>query len=56
MNGRFFDGRTVEAFLYSGKEHFKRSGAGSEDVEGDNDEAEKKRLDNFAQWLLAEGD
>ncbi|KAJ6593891.1 hypothetical protein B0H19DRAFT_1011750 [Mycena capillaripes] len=55
MNGRFFDGLRVEASLYSGKQRFKRSGAGDE-LEGDNDEAEKKRLDNFAQWLLTEGD
>ncbi|KAJ7045509.1 hypothetical protein C8F04DRAFT_1065051 [Mycena alexandri] len=55
MNGRFFDGLRVEASLYSGKQRFKRSGTG-EEIEGDNDEAEKKRLDNFAQWLLTEGD
>ncbi|KAJ6499309.1 hypothetical protein C8R45DRAFT_821272 [Mycena sanguinolenta] len=55
MNGRFFDGLRVEAALYSGKQRFKRSGAGDE-IEGDNDEAEKSRLDSFAQWLLSEGD
>ncbi|KAF7361907.1 Splicing factor U2AF-associated protein 2 [Mycena venus] len=55
MNGRFFDGLRVEASLYSGKQRFKRSGTGDE-IEGDNDEAEKKRLDSFAQWLLTEGD
>ncbi|KAJ6586915.1 hypothetical protein DFH09DRAFT_910267 [Mycena vulgaris] len=55
MNGRFFDGLRVEASLYSGKQRFKRGGAGDE-IEGDNDEAEKKRLDDFAQWLLTEGD
>ncbi|KAJ7218074.1 hypothetical protein GGX14DRAFT_599556 [Mycena pura] len=55
MNGRYFDGRSVEAFLYSGKQRYQRSGAG-DDIEGDNDEAEKKRLDSFAQWLLTEGD
>ncbi|KAK1232303.1 hypothetical protein PQX77_004554 [Marasmius sp. AFHP31] len=55
MNGRFFSGRKVEASLYSGKQRFKRGGAGDE-VEGEGDEAEKKRLDNFAQWLLTEGD
>ncbi|TFK44678.1 hypothetical protein BDQ12DRAFT_641545 [Crucibulum laeve] len=55
MNGRFFAGRRIEAALYAGKQRFKRSGAG-EDVEGEGDEAEKKRLDDFAQWLLTEGD
>ncbi|KAL0574955.1 hypothetical protein V5O48_007000 [Marasmius crinis-equi] len=55
MNGRFFAGRKIEASLYSGKQRFRRSGAG-EEVEGEGDEAEKKRLDDFAQWLLTEGD
>ncbi|TDL26119.1 hypothetical protein BD410DRAFT_784158 [Rickenella mellea] len=55
MHGRFFAGRQVEASLYSGKNRFKRSGTGDE-IEGDGDDAEKKRLDAFAQWLLTEGD
>lgn len=55
MNGRFFAGRRVEASLYSGKQRFKRSGAG-EEFEGDDDDAEKKRLDDFANWLMTEGD
>ncbi|KAF8658269.1 hypothetical protein AX16_002045 [Volvariella volvacea WC 439] len=56
MNGRYFDGRKVEAFLYSGKQRFQRSGHAGDDFEGNTDEAEKKRLDDFAQWLMAEGD
>lgn len=55
MNGRFFAGRRIEASLYVGKQHFKRSGVGDE-IEGDSDEAEKKRLDDFATWLMTEGD
>jgi HIV Tat-specific factor 1 len=55
MNGRFFDGRRVSAELFTGRQRFKRTGAG-EDVGGEGDEAEKKRLDDFAQWLMAEGD
>lgn len=55
MNGRLFSGRRVEAALYAGKQRFQRSGAG-EELEGDSDSAEKERLDNFAQWLLSEGD
>ncbi|KAG7449537.1 uncharacterized protein BT62DRAFT_985135 [Guyanagaster necrorhizus] len=55
MNGRFFDGRRVEASLYNGKQRFQRNGTNDELV-GDNAEAEKKRLDDFAQWLLTEGD
>lgn len=55
MNGRFFDGRRVVAELYTGKQRFKRAGT-VEDLTGDGEEAEKKRLDDFATWLLTEGD
>ncbi|KZV73351.1 hypothetical protein PENSPDRAFT_649077 [Peniophora sp. CONT] len=55
MNGRFFAGRRIEASLWGGKARFKRSGY-TDDVEGEGDAAEKKRLDDFAQWLLSEGD
>ncbi|KAL4074048.1 hypothetical protein V8B97DRAFT_1865601 [Scleroderma yunnanense] len=55
MNGRFFAGRRIEASLYTGKQRFKRSGVGG-DFEGELDEAEKSRLDKFANWLLTEGD
>lgn len=55
MNGRFFDGRRVQAELFTGKQRFKRSGTG-EDLGGDGDEAERQRLDDFAKWLLTEGD
>ncbi|KAF8325274.1 uncharacterized protein EI90DRAFT_2186841 [Cantharellus anzutake] len=54
MNGRFFDGRRVEASLYEGKSKYKKSSSGA-DHEGDDehggDEDEKKRLDAFASWL-----
>jgi HIV Tat-specific factor 1 len=53
MNGRFFDGRRVEASLFVGRQRFKRSGA-AEDLEGEDTEG--KRLDDFAQWLMAEGE
>jgi HIV Tat-specific factor 1 len=56
MNGRFFAGRRVEASLYAGKQRFRRANAGDDLIEGDNDAAEKKRLDDFAQWLMTEGD
>ena len=55
MNGRYFAGRRVEASLYNGKQRFKRSN-GANEFEGEGDEAEKKRLDDFAKWLLTEGD
>jgi HIV Tat-specific factor 1 len=54
MDGRFFDGRRIEAELYSGKQRFKRGT--DEDIDGVGDEAEKKRLDDFASWLMTEGD
>ncbi|KAI9068269.1 hypothetical protein FKP32DRAFT_1562102 [Trametes sanguinea] len=55
MNGRFFAGRRIEAYLYAGRQRFKRSGHG--DTLGDgNEENEKKRLDDFAKWLMAEGE
>ncbi|KIK97116.1 hypothetical protein PAXRUDRAFT_825288 [Paxillus rubicundulus Ve08.2h10] len=55
MNGRYFAGRRVEASLYAGKQRFRRTGAG-DDLESDTDEAEKRRLDDFASWLMTEGD
>ncbi|PPR07381.1 hypothetical protein CVT26_013697 [Gymnopilus dilepis] len=55
MNGRFFDKRRIEAELFTGKQRFKRSGTG-EDLGGEGEEAEKKRLDDFAKWLMSEGD
>jgi len=53
MNGRFFDGRRVVATVFDGKAKFKRSGVGGEAGELDEGagEAEKKRLDAFAEWL-----
>jgi HIV Tat-specific factor 1 len=54
MNGRFFDGRRIEASLYVGRQRFKRSGAG-DDLE-ESEDSDKKRLDDFANWLMTEGD
>ncbi|RPD78047.1 hypothetical protein L226DRAFT_531432 [Lentinus tigrinus ALCF2SS1-7] len=56
MNGRFFSGRRIEASLYAGRQRFKRSGQSSDVLLGDNEENEKKRLDDFAKWLMAEGE
>jgi HIV Tat-specific factor 1 len=55
MDGRFFAGRRIEATLFAGKQRFQRTGT-AEEAGGDGAEAEKKRLDDFAQWLLTEGD
>ena len=54
MNGRFFAGRRIEASLYAGRQRFKRSGHG--DNFGEGEEGEKARLDDFAKWLMAEGE
>ncbi|KZT72172.1 hypothetical protein DAEQUDRAFT_664760 [Daedalea quercina L-15889] len=54
MNGRFFAGRRIEASLYAGKQRFKRTV--DDTLEEGGDEIEKKRLDDFAQWLMTEGD
>lgn len=56
MNGRFFDGRQVQATLFDGKAKFRRSGVGADgaDEEGTAEE-EKKRLDAFAKWLEEDG-
>ena len=53
--GNLFIVLCVSASLYTGKQRFKRSGA-HDDFEGEGDEAEKKRLDDFANWLMTEGE
>ena len=59
MNGRFFSGQTVEAYIADGNEKFKRSSEKKnqllEGLEGGNDEDEGKRLDEFGSWLEGEG-
>lgn len=54
MNGRFFAGRRVEASLYAGRQRFRRSGFG--DAAASGDENEKNRLDEFAKWLMEQGE
>jgi len=56
MQGRFFAGRRVEAFLYTGKQRFKRSKDEADDMLGDGADSERQRLDDFAQWLMNEGE
>ncbi|GJJ06061.1 hypothetical protein Clacol_000249 [Clathrus columnatus] len=55
LNGRFFAGRRIQASIYTGSQRFKRSGM-EETGEDDSEEAEKARLDNFAEWLMKEGE
>ena len=56
MNGRFFSGRNIEAYIADGNEKFKKSSekkalAG---FDGDENEEEGKRLDEFGSWLEGE--
>ncbi|KAF8739747.1 RNA recognition motif, partial [Rhizoctonia solani] len=59
MNGRFFAGRKVVAEFFDGRQRFRRSGhdASNANAEGDDDDqAERQRLDDFAEWLMKEGE
>ena len=56
MQGRYFSGRRVEASLWIGKQHFKRSNTADDVEDTGGAEGEKTRLDAFAHWLLTEGD
>jgi len=54
-NGRFFDGRKIVAELYTGKQRFRKSGTNEDSITGEGDD-EKERLEEFAQWLMDEGE
>ncbi|KAJ1304654.1 hypothetical protein OPQ81_005795 [Rhizoctonia solani] len=59
MNGRFFAGRKITAEFFDGRQRFRKSGhdASQANAEGeDDDQAERKRLDDFAEWLMKEGE
>ena len=56
MQGRFFAGRRVEAYLYAGQQRFKRTKGEDDDMLGDGADSERKRLDDFAEWLMNEGE
>ena len=57
MNGRFFDGTQVVAYVSTGNEKFAKSNESKLDVDvdevegADKDTEEKKRLDKFGSWL-----
>ncbi|KAL8736854.1 MAG: hypothetical protein Q9181_002269 [Wetmoreana brouardii] len=64
MDGRFFSGTRVEAYIADGSEKFKKStssekklslGDDDDDDEGEEEE-EGKRLDQFGTWLEGGGD
>jgi len=55
MNGRYFARRKIEAYLFDGKERFKKSGHSQ--LQEDGGEAdEEERLADFESWLMAEGE
>lgn len=59
MNGRFFAGRKITADFYDGRERYRRSGGDAPTLGADGEEdadAERKRLDDFAEWLMKEGE
>ncbi|RMD43699.1 hypothetical protein DV735_g1421, partial [Chaetothyriales sp. CBS 134920] len=49
MNGRWFNGSQVEAFIATGNEKFKRTSEKAEAL--DEDQSEEGRLDKFGAWL-----
>lgn len=50
MDGRFFSGQKLEAYIADGGEKFKKSGEKKLEL-GDEGEDETKRLDEFGSWL-----
>ena len=57
MNGRFFAGTQVVAYIATGHERFSKSSTNKtdieeDDVQGADQEPEwKKRMDKFGEWL-----
>ena len=54
MDGRFFAGARVEAYIFDGAEKFKKTKTKQAD-ETEN-AAEKERLERFGDWLEATGE
>ena len=54
MNGRYFVGRKIGAYLFDGEGRFKKSGVGQTQEDGEEAE-ENERLADFEKWLMAEG-
>ena len=62
MNGRFFGGRSISAFLFDGSRKYRKSGqsvslagTGMGDDGEDEEEKEHERLEKYAQWLEQDG-
>ncbi|KAL8712278.1 MAG: hypothetical protein Q9220_003429 [cf. Caloplaca sp. 1 TL-2023] len=61
MDGRYFSGTQVKAYIADGSEKFKKSSEkkvqfGDDDGEGDEDGEERQRLDQFGAWLEEGGE
>lgn len=52
MEGRFFDGRKVKAYIADGNEKFKKTTVKTAEAA---DEEEEERLESFGKFLDAEG-
>lgn len=48
MNGRYFGGKSIQAYIFDGTEKFQSK---RQLYEESDDDEEQKRLDNYAQWL-----
>lgn len=51
MNGRYFDGRVVQAYIADGGEKFKRTSERKLGIDEDGGNDESQRLDQFGEWL-----
>ncbi|KAK9478839.1 hypothetical protein V1514DRAFT_293020 [Lipomyces japonicus] len=50
MNGRFFNGQRLKAFIFDGNERYRKSGK-KDLTEEDDDKIEQERLQKFGDWL-----
>ena len=51
MDGRFFSGQKLEAYIADGGEKFKKSSEKKLQIGDDEGEDESERLDQFGSWL-----
>ena len=55
MDGRFFSGQKLEAYIADGGEKFKKSNEKKTELGEGEGEEEGKRLDQFGSWLEEDG-
>lgn len=57
MDGRFFSGTKVEAYIAEGNEKFKKSSEKKSQIEGEEPGNEEgQRIDKFGSWLEGGGE